>query len=338
LAGASFDDPGDVVSWMGAIQAQDYGMSKWAVGVRLRSALGIDAVEKAFNDGRILRTHVMRPTWHLVSPANIRWMLKLTAEHIKSCARSRDRKLEITESIYTKTNNLIENILRGHRALNLIEIASELIPSGIVTDETRMNHLILRAEIEGIVCSGVIKRGKPTYSLLEERVPPARELSVEESLARLADIYFRSHSPAGVYDFAWWSGMSIARCRQAIDLIKSSLIMDQWYGRTTWVHQSAKVSPIEGQLYTLPAFDEYVIGYKERSSVLEMSHYHDAISAQGVFYPFIVYDGVVIGRWRKYVLGKVMSIEPSFFSGYNTVSREMFDAASERCKRFHDRL
>lgn len=174
-----FCQPKELVSWLGAMQAQNYSMVKWAVGMRLKSAT-IQTVEEALRKGEILRTHVMRPTWHLVAAEDIRWMLKLSARRIKSANDSfaKGYDLEITDELYAKSYNLLEKILCGNKSLTKQEIAEHFCCSGILVeaDNHRMTRFMVRAEQEGIVCSGEDKGGKYTYALLEERVRLCRRL------------------------------------------------------------------------------------------------------------------------------------------------------------------
>lgn len=214
-----FCQPKELVSWLGAMQAQNYSMVKWAMGTRLKSAT-IQTVEEALRKGEILRTHVMRPTWHLVAAEDIRWMLKLSARRIKSANDSfaKGYDLEITDELYAKSYNLLEKILCGNKSLTKQEIAEHFCCSGILVeaDNHRMTRFMVRAEQEGIVCSGEDKGGKYTYALLEERVPPVPEITKDEALARLARSYFRSHAPAVLQDFIWWSGLPVSEAKQAI--------------------------------------------------------------------------------------------------------------------------
>ena len=168
-----FGHPKELVSWMGAMQAQDYTMVKWAVGMRLKSP-GIQAVEKALHQGEILRTHVMRPTWHLVAAEDIRWMLKLSAQRIKSANDSyaKGHGLEITEQQYDRSYTILGNILSGKRSLTKQEIAEHFERSGLLADNYHMPRFMSRAEVEGIVCSGECHGRQHTYALLDERVPP----------------------------------------------------------------------------------------------------------------------------------------------------------------------
>lgn len=298
-----FCQPKELVSWLGAMQAQNYSMVKWAVGTRLKSAT-IQTVEEALRKGEILRTHVMRPTWYLVAAEDIRWMLKLSARRIKSANDSfaKGYDLEITDELYAKSYNLLEKILCGNKSLTKQEIAEHFCCSGILVeaDNHRMTRFMVRAEQEGIVCSGEDKGGKYTYALLEERVPPVPEITKDEALARLARSYFRSHAPAVLQDFIWWSGLPVSEAKQAIYLIESELTAEQWNGQTWYVHEACRTrGKVSGRLHLLPSYDEYLLGYKDRTDVLPKEHYPKAFTNNGLFYPVILHEGQVIGNWSK---------------------------------------
>lgn len=300
-----FCQPKELVSWLGAMQAQNYSMVKWAVGMRLKSAT-IQTVEEALRKGEILRTHVMRPTWHLVAAEDIRWMLKLSARRIKSANDSfaKGYNLEITDELYAKSYNLLEKILCGNKSLTKQEIAEHFCCSGILVeaDNHRMTRFMVRAEQEGIVCSGEDKGGKYTYALLEERVPPVPEITKDEALARLARSYFRSHAPAVLQDFIWWSGLPVSEAKQAIYLIESELTAEQWNGQTWYVHEACRTrGKVSGRLHLLPSYDEYLLGYKDRTDVLPKEHYPKAFTNNGLFYPVILHEGQVIGNWLSLI-------------------------------------
>jgi hypothetical protein len=333
LAAPVFDRPGDLVSWMGAMQAQDYPMSKWAVGVRLKPATTVRTVEKSLEKGEILRTHVMRPTWHLVAAEDIRWMLTLSAPHLKTVARSREKMLEITESLFIRSNRVMEKALEGNRHLTRQELAQALGRAGVVTDSARMNHFLMRAEVEGLICSGVDRERKATYALLEERAAPVRERLKEEALAGLAEKYFRSHSPASLHDFAWWSGLSVVEARQAIRLIEPSLVADRFGGYELFIHHSCRESHGGDVLHFLPSFDEYIISYKDRASVLAAKHHSGAFSRQGMFYPIIVYNGEIIGTWSRTLKKGHLVISSALFEK-RLLNEALCHAAINRYKYF----
>ena len=147
----------EMVGWMGALQAQDYGMAKWAIGLRLPNTTD-QLIETAINNGEIIRTHLLRPTWHFISAGDIYWMLALRAAPIKASFRSRLKQLGLSESMIAASNRIIENVLRGGKHLTREELLPELTKAGIPIDENRASHLLVRAEMDGLVCSGPIKR------------------------------------------------------------------------------------------------------------------------------------------------------------------------------------
>ncbi|WP_455584313.1 winged helix DNA-binding domain-containing protein [Bacteroides sp.] len=332
-----FDKPGELVSWLGAVQAQEVNMAKWALGIRLKSGT-LQAVNEALARGEILRTHVMRPTWHFVAAEDIRWMLKLSAHRIKSANDSyaKGRHLEFTESLYSRSNALIERMLEGNRHLTKQEIEAGLLAEGIAVDDHRITRFIARAEQEGIVCSGIEKDKKQTYALLEERVPRARELTKEEALATLAGRYFRSHSPATLADFVWWSGLSVTEARQAIGLIQTELIAEQYDSCSFFVHESCSGSIASADtLHLLPSFDEYLIGYKDRTAVLAKEHYPKAFNRWGIFYPVVLYNGKVVGNWSRSVRKASSDIELSFFEHHPRLNNKLIERAKDTLNSFY---
>lgn len=337
LASSRIEDPRELVSWMGAVQAQDYPMTKWAVGVRLQEGR-LQQVEEALKRGEILRTHVLRPTWHLVAPEDIRWMLKLSAQRIKLAYASYAKVLKsnITEKQYGQFNDWIVRILEGNKSLTKQEIKTEVNRRGMETEDHFLERLIGNAEIEGVICSGVDQGNKPTYALLDERAPQTPDLPREEALARLAIRYFQSHSPASLNDFAWWSGLTATEAKQAISLIENQLIPDKSVPDKHFIHTSyreAALLPTE-VLHLLPSFDEYLISYKDRTSVLAPEHHPKAFNKCGTFYPVILHNGKVIGNWSKTAKKGELVIETSLFNPELPVDKELLKQAEARYKNF----
>ena len=211
IGGTELKTPAALVSHMGAMQAQDFNMVKWAIGARL-PGVSEEQIEKSFNSGEMIRTHLMRPTWHLIVPEDVSWLLELTAPRIKSAARSRHKQLEIDDKLVAKSNTLIEKALEGNKHMTRDELMDVLENAGIKARNQRSYHLMFCAELDGIVCSGEIRNKEQTYALLRERVPEIKKIDRDEALARLARKYFTSHCPASAQDFAWWSGLSLGDC------------------------------------------------------------------------------------------------------------------------------
>ena len=337
LARPEFKDPKDLVSWMGAVQAQEYRMVKWALGIRLKSAT-LQTINDAYQRGDILRTHVMRPTWHLVAAEDIRWMLKLSSQRIIAACNSfaKGNGVDIPESTYTKANDLFEKVLEGNNHLTKQELEDEIVKAGIMPDSPKLGYLFTRAEQEGIICSGADRKEKATYALLEERVPPMKELSREEALARLATLYFQSHSPATLSDFVWWSGLTATEARHAVALIETDLLTEKFDSETFYLHVTCDLKArCRKVLHLLPSYDEYLISYKDRTTVMLREHHPKAFNTFGIFYPVILYEGRIVGNWKKDSKKKALAVETSLFDESFDLPEDLLKKAVDYYCSFH---
>ncbi len=334
IEATTFTKPNEVVSWMGAMQAQDFAMCKWAIGQRMVGATD-EIIEKALNDGLIIRTHLLRPTWHLVSAEDIYWMLELTAPRIKSSMKSRDKELGLTTEIFNKSFGLLEKKLSDNTNLNREQISGILNAANIKTDENRLSHILMGAELQGLICSGRRTGNKLTYGLLSERVPARKMLSRDESLAELAQRYFTSHGPATLKDFAWWSGLSVADATKALESVKSQFIYEVVSDDTYWLKaDNPAFNGKTDSVHLLPAFDEFLISYRDRSAALELAHNRKAVSNNGIFYPVIVINGQVAGTWKRTTQKDKMKIEPSFFAAITKKSGSLIEKEIGEYSRF----
>ncbi len=307
----------EVVARMGAIQAQDYIMARWAVGIRHHGSTE-NMIESALDRGEILRTHVMRPTWHLVTAEDIRWMISLTAPRIKSSLKSRHNALEITDSVLKKTYTLINNALKGGNHLTRQELNQVFLKAGIKTDDNRASHLLLYAELECHICSGASRKGKPTYALMDERVPVTPGISRTDALAKLALRYFSSHGPAALQDFIWWSGLSTTDARNALEMIKPVLKNYTMDGTEFWMEGSSIHSErVDLQVYLLPAYDEFLISYRDRSAALSTKYDSRTISNNGIFRPVILIKGRVAGIWKRELKNNKIVLETNMFQNHS---------------------
>jgi hypothetical protein len=334
LAGTRLKTPKDLVHWMGAVQAQDYPMSQWALGVRLPGVTA-EVVQAAFHRGEILRTHVLRPTWHLVAAEDIRWMLSLTAPHIRSLLAAGLREGGLTEAVVAQSQRVMENALAGGRHLTRPELVAELGKAGLATDEGRATFLVMRAELDGVVCSGLPKGNKQSYALLDERVAPTEALSREEALARLARRYFTSHGPATVGDFAWWSGLPAADARKGVALLGPEFVSCPVDRQTYWLPASLPDSGEGGETaFLLPAFDEFLISYKDRSPSLAAGSQAAVITVNGIFRPVVLVNGQVAGTWKRTVKRGAIWLETELFGPVSPPTRELIQNAAAAWGRF----
>lgn len=329
IAHSRFETAKDLVSWMGVMQAQDYAMSKWALGTRLPGSTDI-SVEKAIDNGDIIRTHLLRPTWHLASSDDIYWMLELSSPQIKTVLKPRLKELELSETVLSKSNTIMEKALSGNNHLTREELAVLLNDAGIATNDNRLSHIMVQAEMEGIVCSGATKSKKQTYALLQERVPKTKNFTKEEALAKLARAYFSSHGPATLQDFIWWSGLPVKEARAALEIIKPAFITETIDAETYYLPNDF-LMPERNQpsLYLLPAFDEFLISYKNRTASLLPENHKKTVSNNGIFYPIIVLNGKVVGLWKRTVKKEAVIIETDFFHPDNPGIEQLFKEKTE---------
>ena len=329
-----FKRPKDLVGWMGAMQAQDFAMVKWGIGVRLPNVSETE-IERAIDKGEIIRTHLLRPTWHCVSADDIYWMLELTAPKIKASMKSRHRELELDHAVIAKSKKIIEKALGRTKCLIREDLIAECEKGLIPTDNNRASHLLMLAELDGLVCSGELKGRKQTYALLEDRVPKTQSLSRHEALARLATKYFTSHGPASLRDFVWWSGLSVVDAKLALEAVKPAFLSETVGSQTYWFADSKCVSvSSREEVHLLPAFDEFIISYTDRSSSLRNMDHAKAIFNNGIFRPVVIVNGRVEGTWKR-TLEKgrvVIRLEP--FDRPSKQRLRMIQEASERYGTF----
>lgn len=299
----------DVVRWFGAVQAQDYAAAKWALALRMQGATDA-SIEHAYNEGQILRTHLMRPTWHFVAPEDIRWLLALTAPRVNARAGPNFRKYELDGAVFKKTNKVLTNALKGGKHLTRAELRAALNRSGVAADDLiRLAHIMMRAELDGVVCSGRRVGKQFTYGLLEERVATAETLTRDEALAKLSKRYFTSHGPATLQDFVWWSGLTASDARRGVEMIDSQLrtelVADKSY-RLPRARTSSRSSP--GSAYLLPAFDEYNVAYKDRAAVVDLNGEKPQLSVWDLLGPTVIVDGKVAGNWKATLARQTVTI------------------------------
>jgi hypothetical protein len=312
IAGTSFRTPKDLVGHLGAMQAQDFDMAVWAIGMRLPGSTKNEIVE-AFNRGDFLRTHVLRPTWHFVSADDIHGMLELSAPRIKASLKTRHKELGITEDSIAKSKSIMTRALSDGKHLTRDELIIELAGAGISCNGSQAYHYLMLLELDGILCSGAINGKKQTYALLAERASRRKSPSRSEAPAKLARKYFSSHGPATLPDFIWWSGLPTGEAKEALEASRTDLVSVTTGGQVYWFSHSVSSPPVpKKSVHLLPAFDEFIISYKDRSPAISLDKQRRAVSNNGVFRPVVVVDGQVAGLWKKAMKkdGVVVHIKP----------------------------
>jgi hypothetical protein len=334
LAGPLLNDPTRLVAHLGAVQSQDYAGAKWALGQRLREATD-GTLELAFAAGAILRTHVLRPTWHFVAPADIRWLLALSAPRVKAALAYYDRTLGLDEAVFARSNGALARALEGGKHLTRAELHAALRRAGIAADAGQaLGHLVMHAELDAVVCSGPRRGKQVTYALLDERVPPGPRLDRDQALAELTARYFTSHGPATVRDCAWWSGLAGADVERGLALCGARLIRETTGGRTYWLAPAAPPALSEAA-YLLPNYDEYTLAYKDRDLFYDPARAWTPDRREDVpFGNVLVLAGRVAGTWKR-TLGKgAVALDVGWFAEPSQTGRRAVAGAAERYGAF----
>jgi hypothetical protein len=295
---ATFDRPADVVRWLGAVQAQDFLASLWAVGLRTRGATE-PVVAAAIAEGSIVRTWPMRGTLHFVPAEDVRWMLELLTPRVIAASAGRHRQLELDEHAFGRAEDLIVAALEGGKQLARPSLYQILQREGIPTAGSRGLHILAYLAQKQVLCFGERLGKQPTFALLNEWVPSAKRLARDEALGMIAGRYFRSHGPATVQDFAWWAGLKVSDAKLGIELSSPKLGHRVVEGRTLWLAgDAARARRTPPAAHLLPYYDEYTVAYRDRSDVLDPRHARK-VAAGGILNPTMVIDGRVVGTWRR---------------------------------------
>jgi hypothetical protein len=331
LTGEKFTSIGAAVYGLGAVQAQDYAGGKWALAQRV---IGMNdaAIEQAINDGALVRTHILRPTWHLVTPQDLRWMLALTAERVKMKVSYYERSVGLDDAVFARSNAVIGQALAGGKHLTRAELGAVLSAAGIdASDSMRLSFIMTHAELDGLVCSGAMRGKQFTYAPIDERVPPAPALSRDEALAELARRYFTSRGLATVQDYVWWSGLTTAEARAGIEGCQPELVEEIVDGKAYWRAAAWQPAPVlEGHVvHLLPNYDEYIVAYADRSAIYDEAHGDKLDERENVLFQHtIVLDGMVVGTWKRTLKKREVVFEPSFFAPLTPPQFEAFEQAA----------
>lgn len=334
-AGSTFTRPEEVVRWLGAVQAQDYAGALWAIGLRLPGAVEAD-IERAIAERKIIRTWPMRRTLHFVAAEDARWMLRLlTPRVVAASARHAEQWLGLDEATFTRSKKLLEKALRGGKQLTRAAMYEVLEAGRIKTGDGRGMHILCRLAQDGLICCGPREGKQPTFALLEEWLPAAKAPTRDEALAELAQRYFKSHGPATIQDYIWWTGLTAADARAGLAMVKTELTEERVGRQTYWLQPSSFEA--EDQLpkaNLLPSFDEYIVAYRDRSAALDPAHTKLHNSGNGVFNPTMILNGRVVGVWKRAVKKGRVVLTLSPFGKLKQTETRAFAPAAKRYGEF----
>lgn len=295
LSADCFEKPAEVVAHFGAMQAQDYSMALWAIGLRMKSP-NRSTIEKLINSGKIIRTHILRPTWHLVHQKDIRWMMELSAPQVKKATQYVDKKEGLTDELFLKAWKIIEQQFRDVDNLSKEDIMSCLSKKKIIVGNLLATQIIIRAELEMLLCNG---EKKGTYALFDKRVPVTSKISKPEAITKLAQLYFKSRGPATLKDFSWWSGLSMGDAKTGIAELDKQLACFTFNDLNYYHFETEDNIPQKTTFALLPCYDEYTVGYSEGREIVLPTDLDNSKIGNGIFKPIILSGNEIAGTWRK---------------------------------------
>ena len=322
-------DPAQVVASLVAMQAQDYPAAAWAVGIRAPGCHNAN-IEDAFNAGAILRTHVLRPTWHLVAADDIKWLVELSAPRVHAANAYYYKQAGLDAKVFARSCAMIHRVLEGQQYKTRSELAVALKRAKVPAEGLKLAYIMMYAELDGVICSGP-RRGKQfTYALLAERAPQARSLDRPDAIVELVRRYFTSHGPATLRDFVWWSGLTMKDAELGVEAAKPKLHKETIHGREYWSASLRSNAPTKGcTALLLPNYDEYLIAYKDRGAVVDSARAANIVArSNGAFPHHLVLDGRLAGSWTRTVKGASVLIEVAPYHKLTPVqSRAVMSAA-----------
>ena len=288
--------PEQVVEWLGGVQAQGYQWAKWSIGLRTDGCNDED-VERAIQDRQIVRTWMYRGTLHFVSAGDLFWLTSLLAPGIIKRNARRYRELELDDTAFVISQRVIQHALEAHGPLVRSEIVTYFEREGVPAQGQQVPYLLQRAALDGLICHGPQRGSESAYVLVSDWVGTQRSLDQDEALVRLAILYLTSHGPATRQDFAWWAGLTAQQVRLAVDSAPE-VIPIQVDGVQYWVTGDSPPTGVTESGYLLARFDEYLLGYQDRSLVLDPAYVKRVNAGGGMPKPTMVVDGEIVGTWR----------------------------------------
>ncbi len=311
--------PEKVVSELGAVQAQDYPASLWAIGLRSKSAKS--DVEAVAARGGIARSWLNRGTLHFARSSDIRWMLKLFSPRLVRTAEARDRHLGLTDQTVAKTRALFRKALQGGRRLTRTEMYQVMAKGGVPASNNLGYHMLYRAAWDGVICFGPHSGKEPTFVLADEWLTDSPLFDRDQAVTELAARYYSSHGPATVKDFVWWSGLTVSDAKAGVTKAGSKLRRVEFGDEIYYAPADRRRRRADRTVHLLPAFDEYLLGYSDRSAILGGAETQAwirkakvvVVYSNGIFLPTLVVDGVVAGVWKRSVTKDHVVIEVNGF-------------------------
>jgi hypothetical protein len=334
LADNPLGAPVDVVGWLGAVQAQDYGPAKWSLGERSRGAVDAD-IDHAMAEGAILRTHMLRPTWHFVLPADIRAMQALTAPRVHAQNAYYYRQTGLDDGLRMKARRLLVDALRGGNHLTRGELQRVLEREGIAAKGLGMAYILMDAELDCVVCSGPLKGRQHTYALLDERVPDAPPRTSDEALAELVVRYFTSRGPATAKDMRFWSSLPLTDIQRGLEMAAPRLEQQEIEGRSFWsAPQEPPARAPSPRVHLLQGLDEYFVGYGESRGFCDQSGVRPSLVDRAIYNGALLLDSQLAGHWKRTLTKRAVTFQVALRTEFDDAQMQALQAAADRYGAF----
>lgn len=336
LIGDGFTSPAEAVGWHLAMQAQDYGPAKWSIGQRSKG-LGDHDLDEALTTGSIIRTHVLRPTWHFVARDDFRWLLTLSGPRVQRWNARRYRELGLDARARARGEKVIVSALEGGNRLTRKEIATVLDDARFDRAGQRLPYLLSHCELEAVIGSGGLAGKQQTYALIDERVPAGGRFDRDDALVELVRRYLTSHGPASVKDMSWWSGLTMTDLRKALNDLGDEVASETVDGIELWSNASKKAPPPAARgAHLLQTYDELVVGYTE-SRYLGDPGVERARAAWGDrTYPSggLILNGRIGGHWRRALERDSVRVEVHLYEDPTPTTTQAVRSAATKLGRF----
>jgi hypothetical protein len=332
LINPEFKTPGEVVRWLGAVQAQDYLHSLWGIGQRLNNAREV-IIEKAVLEKSIVRSWPMRGTLHFIPAEDLRWMLKYLTPRVVKRQNALFLKAGLDKTVFTKCRKIIIDALKEFGVLTREELYGALEKKKISTANVRGLHITFVLAQEQIICFGPRNGKQQTFTLLDEWLPPSKNVTWDEALYKLAFSYFRSHGPATADDLAWWAGLTKTEAKGALESVKSKFVSENVSGREYWFSPDIPTGrTIPNIAHFVSVYDEYGIAYKDRSALVQGKRAEKLKGRD--FLNMVMVKGQIGGFWKRTLgKGKVV-VDVSALTPFSVPEKEMICEAVKRYGKF----
>lgn len=339
LWGDGAPDAVAVLRGLGAMQGQEFAYALWALAQRV----GVDArpnrsdLLDSFNRGDILRTHVLRPTWHLVLPGDVRAMLRLTRPRLRRTMAQFDRRMALDRAELDRSQAIVAAEVAGGRHRTRRQLADALEAAGIPAGGQRLGHLMSHAEFDEVLISGAMAGKQQTYAAFDERVPPdAGSFDAEAALAALAARYLAARAPATARDFAGWASLTITQARAG--LAAAGGRPEDRDGMTMYVPADGapgvSAAPTRPRVDLVQGYDELIMSYSESRAVILPDGAALPVLNQDHYLHAVLIDGVLAGHWRHQLTARAAEVQVEPIRVWSPAERRAVAAAVDGYGRY----